>query len=121
MAISKQSRMKQWLKEKLRKWLFTEDEFTVNHRVINVPAEVITLQSRHQISSRELDEMIRHGRLTKEAAIQLIYNEACEKLFDEIRKGGFIQTNHITSHSFLSELGTQEMIELKLMLCRPKY
>jgi hypothetical protein len=121
MAISKQSRMKNWIKRKLHKWLFTEDEFTVNHRIINVPAEVITLQSIHQISSRELDEMIVRGRLTKEAAIQMIYNEACEKLFDKIRKGGFIQTNHITNHSFLQELGTNEMIELKLMLCKPKY
>lgn len=113
--------MKNWLKKKLRKWLFSEDEFTVNHRIINVPAEVITIQSRHQISSRELDEMINHGRLTKDAAIQLIYNEACEKLFNEIRKGGFIQTNHITNHSLLQELGTHEMMEVKLMVCKPKY
>ena len=113
--------MKNWLKRKLKHWLFPEGEWTHQHRVINIPAEVITLTSRHQISSSELEEMIRSGRLTKEAAIQLIHNEAVESLFNEIRKGGFIQTNHMTQHSFLSELGTSEVLELKLLICKPKY
>lgn len=115
--------MKNWLKRKLRDWLFADEPRTriTEHRLINVPAEVITLRSQHEISSRELHEMINHGRLTKEAAMQLIHNEACEKLFDEIKKGGFIQTDIRTRHTFLQELGTQEMMEVKLMVCKPKY
>jgi hypothetical protein len=113
--------MKNWLKRKLKHWLFPEGEYTHQHRVINIPAEVVTLRSRHQISSRELDEMIRSGRLTKDAAMQLIYNEAVEKLFNEIRRGGFIQSNHMTQHSFLTELGTNEVLELQLLICKPKY
>jgi hypothetical protein len=113
--------MKNWLKKKLRDWLF-EDERpnTIEHRVINVPAEIITLRSRHQVSSQQLDEMIRAGRLTKETAIQLIQTEAAHNLLEQIRKGGFLETTHFTN-SHLAELGTMENIELKLMVVKPKY
>ena len=116
--------MKNWLKKKLRNWLFKDEKPNlpnlVEHRVINVPGEIITLQSRNQISSRELHEMIVSGRLTKDAAMQLIYNEAVENLVEEIKKGGFIQTTVHTQHSF-SELGMNEVMDLKLLVCKPKY
>lgn len=115
--------MKNWLKKKLRNWLFKDENPNTNvveHRVINVPGEIITIRSEQRISSRELQEMINIGRLTKDAAMQLIYNEAIEKMMEEIKKGGFIQTSVHTQHSF-SELGANEVMELKLLVCKPRY
>lgn len=41
--------MKNWLKGKPRDWLFADEPRTriTEHRLINVPAEVITLRSQH--------------------------------------------------------------------------
>lgn len=113
--------MKNWIKEKLRNWLFKE-EMTVTHRVINVPSEIITLRSRHQIPTLELDEMVRSGRLTKDAAIQLIQNEASNNLLEQLKDGGFIETTHFTSGNYMyTNPGTEEIIELKLTVAKPKF
>jgi hypothetical protein len=79
--------MKKWIKQKLRDWLFRDEVIqTHTHRIINVPAEIITLRSRQEIPTDQLDGMIQSGRLTKESAIQLIQNEAANNILEQLKK-----------------------------------
>ena len=117
--------IKNWLRKKLKAWLFADGPNPdgprtriTEHRVINIPVESTMLRSSHVISSRELDDMIKSGRLTKEAAIQLIINEASMELIQEALKGGFVQILHTTDQ--WNQIGTQERIELQLFVSKPK-
>lgn len=46
-----------FLKRKLRNWLFDDETKTVNHQIINYPHEMIRYRARHEISHYTMDQL----------------------------------------------------------------
>lgn len=112
-----------WLKEKLKNWLF-KDEIEYNrrfeHRIINVPAEVITLRSVHEISDRQLMEIKGSSGLDNYSIMEKVKREMMHELISDLERGGFFQFESLTKGSIIPELETKTVITCKLMVVKPK-
>lgn len=110
--------MKTWLKKKLRSWLFDSEVKEFNHRIINIQADIITIQSQHIISNRELF----NSGVSEDFIINSVQRKMTEELVRQLETGGFIEFKRTQKSTFYGgnlEQGIQ--FNAKLMAVKPRY
>lgn len=108
-------KLKQWIKSKLRKWLFPElsSPNFFNSHVVQIPTETVVLRASSQITRQQIADLMTSCGWGEDEILRKFTNETIKSLISEIEKKEMIEIRIIENHiGYDNRFNIEAMIRL---------